>query len=94
MQAGELARNPIREYVAAVSCGIYDNEPILDLEYAEDSHAGADTNFVLTESGKIVEIQATAEGATFNEAEFNELFRLAKSGIHQIIRAQKQVLGD
>jgi ribonuclease PH len=94
VQAGELARNPIREYVAAVSCGIYDNEPILDLEYAEDSHAGADTNFVLTESGKIVEIQATAEGATFNEAEFNELFRLAKSGIHQIIRAQKQVLGD
>ena len=94
VQAGELAHNPIREYVAAVSCGIYDNEPILDLEYAEDSHAGADTNFVLTESGKIVEIQATAEGATFNEAEFNELFRLAKSGIHQIIRAQKQVLGD
>jgi ribonuclease PH len=94
VQAGELARNPIREYVAAVSCGIYDNEPILDLEYAEDSHAGADTNFVLTESGKIVEIQATAEGATFNEAEFNELFRLAKSGIHQIIRAQKQVFGD
>lgn len=94
VQAGELARNPIREYVAAVSCGIYDDEPILDLEYAEDSHAGADTNFVLTESGKIVEIQATAEGATFNETEFNELFRLAKSGIHQIIRAQKKVLGD
>lgn len=94
VQAGELARNPVREYVAAVSCGIYDNEPILDLEYAEDSHADADTNFVLTESGKIVEIQATAEGSTFSEAEFNELLRLAKSGIHQIIRAQKKVLGD
>ncbi len=94
VQTGELARNPVREYVAAVSCGIYDNEPILDLEYAEDSHADADTNFVLTESGKIVEIQATAEGATFSEAEFNELLRLAKSGIHQIIRAQKKVLGD
>ena len=94
VRQGELARNPIKEYVAAVSCGIYDGEPVLDLEYAEDSHADADTNFVLTESGRIVEIQATAEGATFNEAEFNELFRLAKSGIHQIIQAQKKVLGE
>lgn len=94
VRQGELARNPIREYVAAVSCGIYNGEPVLDLEYAEDSHADADTNFVLTESGRIVEIQATAEGATFNEAEFNELFRLAKSGIHQIIQAQKKVLGE
>ncbi|MBR1825503.1 MAG: ribonuclease PH [Alphaproteobacteria bacterium] len=94
VRQGELARNPIREYLAAVSCGIYDGEPVLDLEYAEDSHAGADTNFVLTESGRIVEIQATAEGATFNESEFNELFRLAKSGIHQIIQVQKKVLGE
>lgn len=91
---GELPRNPIREYAAAVSCGIYEGEPILDLEYAEDSHADADTNFVLTESGRIIEIQATAEGATFSEAEFNELLRLAKSGIHQIIRAQKKVLEE
>ncbi|MBQ7633233.1 MAG: ribonuclease PH [Alphaproteobacteria bacterium] len=91
---GELPRNPICEYMAAVSCGIYDGEPILDLEYIEDSRAGADTNFVLTESGRIVEIQATAEGATFGEPEFNELLRLAKSGIHQIIRAQKKVLGE
>jgi ribonuclease PH len=64
------------------------------LEYAEDSHADADTNFVLTESGRIIEIQATAEGATFSEAEFNELLRLAKSGIHQIICAQKKVLEE
>lgn len=94
VRQGELARNPIKEYVAAVSCGIFEGEPVLDLEYAEDSHADADTNFVLTESGRIVEIQATAEGATFNEAEFNELFRLAKSGIHKIIQAQKKVLGE
>ena len=94
VQSGELPRNPIREYLAAVSCGIYDGEPVLDLEYIEDSHADADTNFVLTESGRIVEIQATAEGSTFNEAQFNELFRLAKSGIHQIICAQKKVLGE
>lgn len=94
VQAGRLPRNPIREYVAAVSCGICNGEPVLDLDYEEDSHAGADTNFVLTESGRIIEIQATAEGSTFNEAEFNELFRLAKAGIHQLIREQKKVLGE
>lgn len=94
VKQGELPRNPIKEFVAAVSCGICNGEPVLDLDYAEDSHADADTNFVLTESGLIVEIQATAEGATFNEAEFNELFRLAKAGVHQIICAQKKVLGE
>ncbi len=94
VQQGRLPRNPVREYVAAVSCGIYDGEPVLDLDYTEDSHAEADTNFVLTESGKIVEIQATAEGAVFDEKQFNELFGLAKSGIHQIIREQKKVLGE
>ena len=78
--------------MAAVSCGICNGKPLLDLDYEEDSHAGADTNFVLTESGKIVEIQATAEEAVFSEAEFNELFRLAKQGIHQLIMAQKKAL--
>ncbi|MBP5352556.1 MAG: ribonuclease PH, partial [Alphaproteobacteria bacterium] len=93
VKEGRLPRNPVREFVAAISCGICNGEPVLDLDYAEDSHADADTNFVLTESGRIVEIQATAEGATFNETEFNELFRLAKAGIHQIICLQKQILG-
>ena len=92
VQEGRLPRNPIREYVAAVSCGICQGEPLLDLNYEEDSHAGADTNFVLTESGKIVEIQATAEGAVFSENEFSELFRLAKQGIHQLIMAQKKAI--
>jgi len=94
VKSGRLPRNPVKEYVAAISCGIYDNEAVLDLDYAEDSHAEADTNFVLTESGKIVEIQATAEGAVFDEKQFNELFGLAKAGIHQIIREQKKVLGE
>lgn len=94
VKEGRLARNPIRENVAAVSCGICHGEPVLDLDYNEDSHADADTNFVLTESGRIVEIQATAEGATFSETEFNELFRLAKCGVHQIISAQKKILGE
>lgn len=89
---GALPRNPVREYVAAVSCGICNGKPLLDLDYEEDSHAGADTNFVMTESGKIVEIQATAEEAVFSEAEFNELFRLAKQGIHQLIMAQKKAI--
>lgn len=92
VQEGRLPRNPIREYVAAVSCGICQGEPLLDLNYEEDSHAGADTNFVLTESSKIVEIQATAEGAVFSENEFSELFRLAKQGIHQLIMAQKKAI--
>ncbi len=94
VKSGRLPRNPVKEYVAAISCGISGGEAVLDLDYAEDSHAEADTNFVLTESGKIVEIQATAEGAVFDEGQFNELFRLAKSGIHQIICAQKKVLGE
>ncbi len=94
VKSGRLPRNPVKEYVAAISCGISGGEAVLDLDYAEDSHAEADTNFVLTESGKIVEIQATAEGAVFDESQFNELFRLAKSGIHQIICAQKKVLGE
>ena len=92
VQDGRLPRSPIREYVAAVSCGICRGKPLLDLDYDEDSHAGADTNFVLTESGKIVEIQATAEGAVFSESEFSELFRLAKQGIHQLIMAQKKAI--
>ena len=92
VKQGKLPRNPIREYVAAISCGICNGESVLDLDYAEDSHADADTNFVLTESGRIVELQATAEGATFSEDEFNQLFGLAKSGIHQIIRIQKSIL--
>ena len=92
VQQGKLPRNPIREYLAAISCGIYKGESILDLDYEEDSHADADTNFVLTESGRIVELQATAEGSTFSEEEFNQLFCLAKSGIRQIIKIQKNIL--
>ena len=90
---GVLPRNPVREFVGAISCGILRGEALLDLDYSEDSQADADTNFVLTESGRIVEIQATAEGATFNEKEFEELLRLAKSGIHKIICEQKRILG-
>lgn len=89
----KLPENPVREFVAAISCGICDGAVVLDLDYAEDSLAQADTNFVLTESGKIVEIQGTAEGQPFDESQFAELMRLARKGIGELIAKQKEALG-
>lgn len=91
--AEKLSENPVREFVAAISCGICDGAAVLDLDYAEDSSAQADTNFVLTESGKIVEIQGTAEGQPFDESQFAELMRLARKGIGELIAKQKEALG-
>ncbi len=91
--AEKLPENPVREFVAAISCGICDGAVVLDLDYAEDSSAQADTNFVLTESGKIVEIQGTAEGQPFDESQFAELMRLARKGIGELIAKQKEALG-
>ncbi len=79
----------LRDHVAAVSCGIAGGETVLDLDYAEDSTAGADANFVLTGSGGIVEIQGTAEGEPFSEAQFAELTALARKGIAQLVELQK-----
>lgn len=89
----KLIVNPIKEFVAAVSCAVYGNEPILDVDYIEDSNAQADMNFVLTEGGKIVEIQGTAEGAPFSEEEFDKMFQLAKKGIGELVEKQKEALG-
>ena len=91
--AEKLPENPVREFVAAISCGICYGAAVLDLDYAEDSSAQADTNFVLTESGKIVEIQGTAEGQPFDESQFAELMRLARKGIGELIAKQKEALG-
>ena len=88
----KIAENPIREFVAAVSCDIYDGEAVLDVDYLEDSNSQVDMNFVMTESGKIVEIQGTAEGEPFEESEFNKLLDLGKEGIKQIIAKQKDAL--
>lgn len=90
---GKLVVNPIREFVAAVSCAIHNGEEILDVDYLEDSSAQADMNFVLTESGKIVEIQGTAEEKPFDEAQYAKLFGLAKKGIAELIAKQKEALG-
>jgi ribonuclease PH len=79
----------LRDHVAAVSCGLYDGAAVLDLDYPEDSDAETDANFVLTGSGGIVEIQGTAEGEPFSEAQFAELLALAKGGIARLVELQK-----
>jgi ribonuclease PH len=87
-----IGRHAIRDQVAAVSCGIVHNQPVLDLDYAEDSTAETDANFVLTGSGGLVEIQGTAEGVPFSEAQLTELLSLARKGVLALVAAQKEVL--
>jgi ribonuclease PH len=83
----------LKDHVAAVSCGVYQGTPVTDLDYAEDSQAETDANFVMTGSGGIVEIQGTGEGAPFSRDEFNALFDQAHAAIAQIIELQKQAIG-
>ena len=94
MAAGQIAQNPIREHLAAVSAGIVGGEPLLDLCYAEDSSAEADMNFVGTESGGISEIQIAGEKRAVTDAEFANLLVLCKMGIRRLIEIQKEVLGQ
>jgi ribonuclease PH len=86
------AENPFRELVAAVSVGIIDGVPMLDLCYVEDSNAEVDMNVVMTESGKLVEVQGTAEGAPFSRSKLNELIDLAEVGLKQIFARQREIL--
>jgi len=92
VKAGVLKRSPLRAQVAAVSCGLTDAGAVLDLDYIEDSSAQADTNFVLTSEGGIVEIQGTAEDAPFSESEFASLMTLAKLGTSRLFDAQREAL--
>ncbi len=92
MNKGMIRKIPIKEYLAAVSAGIYNDELLLDLDYKEDSGCMADVNFVMTETGKIVEVQGTAEGRTFSDSEFLKLMELSRNGIMQLIQLQKNVL--
>lgn len=87
-----VKENPLRDHVAAVSCGIYQGEPVLDLDYAEDSEAQTDANFVISGAGALVEVQASAEGAVFSEAELASMMALAKAGIADLVALQKQAL--
>ncbi len=90
---GNLTTDPIRQQVAAISCGIYNGVPVLDLDYIEDSNAHADANFVLLDDGNIAEAQATAEGATYDEEALLRLLRLARIGCTEIFAAQKAAVG-
>lgn len=93
MAAGSIVEDPILHRVAAVSCGICNGTPVLDLDYSEDSCADADANFVLLEGGKIAEVQATAEGACYDEESLLRLLRLARIGCERIFAAQDEAVG-
>ncbi|MBP0465938.1 ribonuclease PH [Roseomonas sp. PWR1] len=88
-----ITRNPLRDQVAAVSCGVWSGTPVLDLDYAEDSKADADANFVLTGGGGIVEVQGTAEGAPFSDDELLALLRLARAGTAELFAKQRDAVG-
>ncbi len=88
-----LAADPLATQVAAISCGVYNGTPVLDLDYAEDSSAGTDANFVLTNKAGIVEVQGTAEGEPFDEETLLRLLRLARIGCNQVFAAQLQAVG-
>ena len=93
LDEGVIKTDPILDQVAAVSCGVFDNVPVLDLDYEEDSAAEADSNFVLTGAGDIVEIQATGEKRGFTRGEFETLYGLAEKGIGELFLLQRQAVG-
>jgi ribonuclease PH len=88
----KIKNNPVHGQVAAVSVGIYNGTPVLDLDYAEDSQAETDMNVVMNEAGRFIEVQGTAEGHAFTDEEFSAMLKLARSGIGEIITAQNDVL--
>lgn len=90
---GIINTDPLRQMVASVSVGVVDGVPVLDLDYPEDAAADTDMNVIMTETGRFIEVQGTAEGDAFDRAEFNALLDLASDGIGQLIKLQKQVLG-
>lgn len=93
MQSGAIAEDPIATQIAAVSCGIFNGTPVLDLDYDEDSNAEADANFVLLGDGRLAEVQATAEGAPYDEEALLRLLRLARIGCAEIFAAQRSATG-
>ena len=93
LQRGQIATSPLRDLVAAVSVGVFQGTPVLDLDYAEDSACDTDMNVVMTGTGGFVEVQGTAEGAPFSRSEMDALLVLAQHGIAQLVAKQKQALG-
>ncbi len=92
IQAGDIVTDPITTNIAAVSCGIYAGQPVLDLDYPEDSEAGVDGNFIMTGNNKLVEVQMSAEGSTFNRAQMDDLMNLAELGRDQLVAAQNAAI--
>ncbi|THD49361.1 MAG: ribonuclease PH [Bradyrhizobium sp.] len=92
VQRSILRDNPLKDHVAAVSCGIVKGAPVLDLDYAEDSTAETDANFVMTGSGGLVEVQGSAEGAPFSEADLTTMLALARAGVAQLVALQKATI--
>ena len=92
LKAGTITTDPIIDHVAAVSCGLYAGQPLVDLDYAEDSEAGTDGNFVLTGAGRLIEVQMSAEGATFTRDQMSQLLDLAEGGMADLVAAQKAAI--
>jgi ribonuclease PH len=92
LASGAISSDPIIDHVAAVSCGIYAGQPVLDLDYPEDSTAGVDGNFVLLGGGRLIEVQMSAEGTAFSRTEMTSLLDLADHGVAELVAAQKRAL--
>ncbi len=90
MKAGDIISDPLLDPVAAISCGIYAGQPVLDLDYPEDSEAGVDGNFVMTGTGRLIEVQMSAEGSTFSRQQMDDLMGLAEKGAAELVAAQKK----
>ena len=87
-----VTTDPLVDHVAAVSCGIYAGQPVVDLDYPEDSVAGTDGNFVMTGAGRLIEVQMSAEGSAFSRAEMGQLLDLAELGVGRLVEAQKAAI--
>ena len=92
-KTGMVTKPAIKDHVAAISCGVWKGESVLDLDYDEDSTAETDANFVLTGAGGLVELQGTAEGAPFTDDQFAQMLKLARKGIAELVTMQKNVIG-
>lgn len=91
-QQGIIETNPLKQMIAAVSVGVYQGQPVLDLDYAEDSNAETDMNVIMTEAGGFIEVQGTAEGEPYSRQELDSMLALAEQGIQQLVKLQKQAL--
>lgn len=89
MKAGDIYSDPLIQPVAAVSCGIYAGQPVLDLDYPEDSEAGVDGNFIMLGNKQLIEVQMSAEGATYSRDQMNQLLDLAEKGVGELVSAQR-----